>query len=129
MITLFTFNLTSNCNVARSTPSPLVNRSNLTNSLMKILLLVEFVLLNLPKQLPSSLLQKLKKSMLQVLTQAFVQFKITIILMHIPFVIVILFPYFPKYSNNLNFKRLNTSPSLTSIGVTIIFGSKRVMNG
>src|SRR5438876_6676426 len=89
MIMLFTFNLTSNRNVARSTPSPLVNRSNLTNSLMKISLLAEFVLPNLPKQLPSSLLQKLKKSMLQVSTQAFVRFKITAILMHTPFVIVI----------------------------------------
>src|SRR5438477_10826004 len=96
---------------------------------MKISLLAEFVLPNLPKQLPSSLLQKLKKSMLQVLTQAFVRFKITAILMHTPFVIVILFPYFSKYSNNPNSKQLNTSLSSTSVGVTIIFGSKRVMNG
>src|SRR3989442_14759661 len=96
---------------------------------MGILLLAEFILPNLPKQLPSSLLQKLKKSMLQVSSQAFIRFKITAILMHTPFVIVILFPYSLKYSNNPNSKQLNTSPSSTSVGVTIIFGSKRVMNG
>src|SRR5438876_4794287 len=129
MITPFIFNLTSNRNVARSMPFPLVNKKSWTNFSMQTPLQAESVHPNPLRQLLSSLLLKLKKSMLQVSIQVFVRFKITVTLMHIPLKTVILFHFYPKSSKSLKLKQRNTSLSLTFAGDITIFGLKRVMSG